>query len=358
MKILYLYSEIMGYQIPVLKELVRTYSAQVTVVHWDYRKLTPYTPAQMEGVTFYKRSTFDQKTLVEFVVELAPDITYVSGWQDRGYLPAVHQLKKTGVPVVVAFDDQWKGSVRQRIGSLLLRGFFKKRYFSHAWVAGPWQYEYARRMGFHKNETIFNLLCADVTIFNDAYHQRKRVAGDKYPHRFLFVGRFEKIKGVDLLAEAWHSLGDQRRDWQLHFIGNGSLESHLRSQKDVTVHAFMLPDELRTNISAAGCFVLPSRGEPWGVVIHEAAAAGLPILCSDVCGAAPTFLIPGWNGFKFKAGDIGSLREQMLRIIGAEDAELHRMSECSHQLGQHITPATSAASLIALAGTWRHQPAG
>jgi len=39
----------------------------------------------------------------------------------------------------------------------------------------------------------------------------------------------------------------------------------------------------------SGCFILPSRYEPWALVIHEAACAGLPIICTNVCGTVDHF---------------------------------------------------------------------
>ena len=136
-KILYLYSELVGYQIPIFKEYVNTYDAQVHVVSWDKKKLKPYTPSEIKGVTYYKRSSFSRHDLLNFVLELKPDIIYISGWMDKGYLYVTKQLKRKGVPIVTAFDDMWIGTFRQRVGSLIFPFYFRK-YFSHAWVAGPY----------------------------------------------------------------------------------------------------------------------------------------------------------------------------------------------------------------------------
>ena len=55
--ILILYTELMPYNVVVIKELVRR-GCRVHVVLWDENKLTPYLPPQLEGVTYYNRSTF------------------------------------------------------------------------------------------------------------------------------------------------------------------------------------------------------------------------------------------------------------------------------------------------------------
>ena len=59
MKVLYLYTEIMGYNIPIFEELVDRYGATVDVVHWDKNKNTPYTPsANAQSIQFRARSDF------------------------------------------------------------------------------------------------------------------------------------------------------------------------------------------------------------------------------------------------------------------------------------------------------------
>ena len=52
MKILYLYSEIVGYLIPIFKEYVSSYNAEVHVIHWDKKKLKPYQPPKLDKIIF------------------------------------------------------------------------------------------------------------------------------------------------------------------------------------------------------------------------------------------------------------------------------------------------------------------
>lgn len=346
MKILYLYAEVMGYTLTTIRELNERYGAELHVVHWDTKKLTPFQHQHTKNATFYGRSAYSTAMIKELTRRIDPDLVVVSGWMDRGYLQVARLLRKKGIPVVTGFDDQWHGSLQQYAASFL--SFLLKRYFSHAWVSGPYQYEYARRLGFKKQEIIFNLYSADIELFNKAFYQAKISKQNNYPHRFLFVGRFEKIKGLDLILAAWRELLGQKKDWELHFIGNGSLKSYLQSQPDITVRDFMQPEMLGEEILDAGCFLLPSRGEPWGVVIHEFTAAGLPVICSDVCGAAPVFVIPGLNGFLFESENVASLREKILKIINLDDQTLLKMSEESHRAGQRITPEMSAASFLSI----------
>jgi len=260
----------------------------------------------------------------------------------------VRHLRAGGASVVVGFDDQWHGTLKQRIAILLSSAGYFSRFYSHAWVAGLYQFEYARRLGFEKKNIVHDLYSADLRLFNKAYNDSKEKKQKKYPHRFLFVGRFEPVKGLDVLLQAWNELCAKTGDWELHLIGNGTLKARLEATAGVVVKDFMQPEQLMQEVANAGCFLLPSRGEPWGVVVHEFAAAGLPLIMSDVVGAASTFLISGLNGYSFKVNDPVALAKRMQQIINMTDPELQAMAISSHVLSQRITPETSAGNLLSL----------
>ena len=71
-----------------------------------------------------------------------------------------------------------------------------------------------------------------------------------------------------------------------------------------------------------GVFILPSLKEPWGVVLNEFAASGVPLLGSNVIGASSAFLINGYNGYTFDAGDCESFAQRLLQFINMNDDEL------------------------------------
>jgi glycosyltransferase involved in cell wall biosynthesis len=348
MKILYLYAEVMGYTISTIRELAER-GNEVHVVHWDHKKLTPYKAPPVPNVFMYKRSELSVEQIKKLAENIAPVVTVVSGWMDRGYMSVAKQLRLEGLPVVVGFDAQWHGTPKQWLAIILSRFSFFSQFYSYAWVAGLYQYEYARRLGFAKKNIVYDLYSADLRLFNQAYNNSKEDKQNQYPHRFLFVGRFEPVKGLNVLLQAWEQLGAKKGDWELHLIGNGSLKAQLGATAGVVIKNFMQPEQLIQEAATAGCFLLPSRGEPWGVVVHEFAAAGLPLIVSDVVGSSSAFLISGLNGFSFKVNDSKDLADRMLKIINMTDQELHAMAVSSHALSQRITPETSAGNLLSVA---------
>jgi glycosyltransferase involved in cell wall biosynthesis len=341
MVILYLYSELMGYQIPVLREYVTIYNAKVHVVHWNHKKLTPYEPVSIEGVSYYKRSDYNKTTLLALSKELKPDVVYVSGWMDKEYLKVCSVLKKNGVPIVAGCDTQWKGNIRQQLGRFYFKWFLKKS-FSYLWIAGAYQYEYAVKLGFRKSEILFNCYSADVNLFT----RDAQLKEANYPHNFLYVGRFDKVKGLEVLLKSWNSVN--KKDWTLTLIGNGVLKEELLKRENIIVKEFMQPEELSKEIDNAGCFILPSLYEPWALVIHEFVAGGLPIIASDVCGAAPLFITPNYNGFVFKSGDQDDLSKKMETIINMTDDQLLAFSKNSLLKSKNITPSIVAATFISV----------
>ena len=206
MKILYLYAEVMGYTMATIRELA-VRGNEVHVVHWDHKKQTPYNAPVVPNVFMYSRSELSVEQIKRLAKNIAPAVTVVSGWMDRGYMSVAKQLRIDGLSVVVGFDDQWHGTPKQWLAITLgWFGYFSK-FYSHAWVSGLYQFEYARRLGFEKKNIVYDLYSADLHLFNQAYNDSKENKQCQYPHRFLFVGRFEPVKGLDVLLQAWQELG-------------------------------------------------------------------------------------------------------------------------------------------------------
>ena len=355
MKILYLYTELMGYNLPVLRQLVERHGATIDVVHWNRNKLTPYRPEPIAGVTFHARSSFTTEALIDFALKLSPQVVYVTAWMDRGYLPVAAALKSRGVPIVTGLDSQWTGSLRQRLGAQLVRWRYRPRCFSYVWVPGPLQYEYAARIGFHKDEVLCNLLTADSELFSRSARAREtHITPGAYPKEFLYVGRFADDKGIDILVKAYDIYRERLGGtWGLTCVGNGPMQSLLARHPGIRLEPFLSQPELVSRAQRAGAFILPSRYEPWGVVVHEFATAGLPLVLSGKVGARLQFLIDGYNGFTFHGDSAEHLAQSMVRMSSQDDAALIAMGAASSRLARAVNPELAAASLMSVVGRSR-----
>ena len=344
MKILYLYQEVMGYTVETLKALSKR-NVDVHVIHWDHKKLTPYKIPEINNIKFYKRSSFDFKEMRKLTLKIDPDLTVVSGWVDLCYLRISRLIISRNKNVIVGFDDQWHGTFKQIVAQFLGKFKFFKFFFSLAWVSGIYQFEYARKLGFTKQEIIYDLYSANVNMFNTFYLKNRKLKQKNYPKTFLYVGRLEKEKGIQTLIKSWNQL-TKKNGWKLCLIGSGSLKNKIIQTEDLVIKEFMQPEFLVKEIKNAGFFILPSDFEPWGVVVHEFCAAGLPMLLSEAVGASTSFLIQGHNGYLFKTNNYNDLLSKIKKVINLNKDELLNMSNNSNKISYKITPETSADNLL------------
>jgi glycosyltransferase involved in cell wall biosynthesis len=187
-------------------------------------------------------------------------------------------------------------------------------------------------------------LSADISLFNKVNIEVKINA---YPKKIVYIGRFSPEKGLKYLLQAWEEIED-KNDWTLTLIGNGPEKEMLVQRNDVVVLDFMSQELLVEQLQNAGCFILPSIFEPWALVLHEAAAAGLPILASDICGAVPYFVLNGFNSVTFRPGNIEQIKIAIKKIVFAKESDLLEMSYNSRKLAQRITPEIVAKTFLSV----------
>lgn len=107
----------------------------------------------------------------------------------------------------------------------------------------------------------------------------------------LFIGRLVNQKGPDILVDAIPKILSKRRDAKFIFIGKGGMRQHLQNRVTefrvewATRFTGWLPfPALIELLNSADIVCIPSRNEPFGVVLLEAWAAGKPVIASDVGG--------------------------------------------------------------------------
>jgi glycosyltransferase involved in cell wall biosynthesis len=192
-----------------------------------------------------------------------------------------------------------------------------------------------------------HLCSADIHELNFEFKKCFFLKKKKYPKKFIYVGRFEKIKGILQLLSAWRSIVE-KNGWTLHFIGQGSLnlKKITETDIDIKVSEFMPYNYLFKEIKNSGCLILPSLREPWGMVVHEFSAAGLPLILSDQVGSRFSFLINNQNGYLFNSNNINSLTLALKKIMYQSNQNLLKMSKISAKLSKKTSPDLSASALI------------
>jgi len=346
-KVVFLYTEFSGYTLSSIKKLVENYNVDVHIIKWAINKEAPFQFEDVKNVTIYSRNNYSKKKLLDLVNRILPDIIIASGWIDKYYLE-VCKCFFNKIPTVLTLDNQWTGTIRQRIAAVLSPVIILNK-FSHAWVLGKSQFQYARKLGFDPKNIFKGYYSADYDFFFNQYQNNKLKKQENCPKKFIYIGRYIEHKGIKDLWQAFIELSkENENDWELWCLGTGELYEQRIEHEKIKHFGFVQPKEIENFIRDTSVFVLPSHFEPWGVVVHEFASAGFPMICSEEVGATEVFLEHGVNGYIYKTGDVMSLKNALQKIMNHTDKELLKMGEKSVEKSKLITPEKWAKTLMSI----------
>jgi glycosyltransferase involved in cell wall biosynthesis len=163
----------------------------------------------------------------------------------------------------------------------------------------------------------------------------------------LYVGRLVESKGLDVALNAFAA---SRFAGEADFLiaGAGPQRTALESLAVPGVRFLGEQDRdgLRALYHSADMLVFPSRYDPWGLVLNEAACAGLAAIASDGAGGSRDMIQDGKNGLLVKAGSVESLRAAFDRVADARELARRLGAGAAEIAGAH-TPAACAAGLFA-----------
>jgi glycosyltransferase involved in cell wall biosynthesis len=169
---------------------------------------------------------------------------------------------------------------------------------------------------------------------------------------FLFAGRLVREKGVYELLSAYAKLDKAIREQVgLVLVGDGAERAQLESFAStillgrVKFAGFAQRELLISYYALAEVLILPTYSDPWGLVVNEAMACGLPVIVSNVAGCAADLVRENWNGLLTPPKDESSLVAAMARI--ASQSELRNiMSANSSRHISHFSPVAWSLGII------------
>lgn len=299
--------------------------------------------------------------------EFEPDGIIVLSWRRGAYR---HLMKRwAGRAVRIAcLDSQWRGHIRtlgssrdfplllKQWGGRALRQHFFHSLFEGALLCGPKyvdgqggpaarrtrQMNFALKMGFRADD-----ICEGFAVCD--WHQlapRRHLSSGHERRKFLFVGRYAPVKGISILVEAYRLYArDTPEAWPLVVAGDGPLKHLFFGVPGIQDIGFVQANQLQGVLAQAACLVLPSILEPWGVVIQEAAAAGLGVICSDECGAGDVFVQHDVNGFIVPTGKVDALAGAM-RTFSQSKEFLERVPNASIEMSKRLLPSSFVRTVI------------
>jgi glycosyltransferase involved in cell wall biosynthesis len=222
-------------------------------------------------------------------------------------------------------DTPWRTAPKPIVGQFTHRRLLS-RAFDGAWVTGASQRQMARRLGFGTSQIVEHLYCCDSHLFTPSLSAKAR-----FDAPFLFVGRLVEVKGLRPLGQAFQlfrqSTGSTRR---LQIVGNGEID--VRGE-GIDVLPFVEPSEAKMLMDGSFALVHPAFLEHWGVVVHEAASMGLPLILSPSVYSGSRFLFDGINGF-YSDPEVMGLARSMTALDKLDFESYERMSKTSEHLGR------------------------
>jgi len=289
------------------------------------------------------------------------DAVIIHGWGNYFYLAATLAAALKRIPILYRTDinrfyDQaaFRPLTRTHRAArafkpLILSLLFKR--IDGFLAVGSLNREYYLSCGVSP-ERIFS---APLSINNDLFAP-ERASGemrdslrkklDLKPHTFkvIFNGKLIARKRPRDMVEAVAGM-EQKHKIEVIFLGDGELMEELKAlARDRGLAArfagFVNQSELPAYYSLGDLLILPSENEPWGLVVNEAMAMGLPAAVSDMVGCAPDLVIPGRTGYIFPVGDVKALAEIIARVAGSAALQDQLRAGAAAMAASHTMAAT------------------
>jgi glycosyltransferase involved in cell wall biosynthesis len=250
----------------------------------------------------------------------SPHVVVAAGggvWSSPANIAALVARRRYGWAVVPWWNTftRERRSLPRRVAEPWVRYFFRS---ADAWLAGGSRH--ARdvvRLGADPSRTVIAPLTA---LGPNPPLERTGLLVPDQP-RYLFVGRFIERKGIDVLLSAFRRV-DRGELW---LAGDGPLRSYVEGEANgdprIRLLGYATEESLPDLYREADVLMVPSLFEPWGLVVHEGLAYGLPVIATDQVAAADDLIDSGVNGYVVPAGSDEALAEAMGSV--AEWAPLH-----------------------------------
>jgi glycosyltransferase involved in cell wall biosynthesis len=273
--------------------------------------------------------------------QLKPTVVLVPGYYTAPAITAALWTKLRGRKTILmtettAYDDvrvAWKESVKKHV----------LRLFDWAVAGGAPHVRYLEALGFPSSRIAHSYDVVDNSFFKERTRKLRESSSPQefaLPSKyFLYVGRLAPEKNIGRLIEAYAYYRRAGGTWELVLAGEGPLRPELQAQArqcglahTIGFAGLRSTDELAPYYAFAGCFVLPSIKEPWGLVVNEAMASSLPVIVSNRCGCAEDLVSEGENGFLFDPEDSGELAGCLIRLANLSENDRRAAGIRSHEI--------------------------
>lgn len=345
-------------------------AAFLTRGHGWYKELP--VPASCEAIFLRVRPEMEKyassgfrKAHIHWQQDIPPehyDAVVVAGYAGATQRAIMREFHRRGKPVLMMSDSnirsEWGTNYQKKIKRCVKKKVLS-RILQNVDVLLPTNSlgkAYWRYYGAGKKRIVVSAYYADYARIQAAKQTDRHTVLNQFKiHEnkklILTAARLVPAKGLELMIHAFQQLKLGEKGYVYAIAGTGPLEAELKSlagselDRSIFFLGFVQPTDLAKLLVHSELFVLPSRYEPHGIVISEAAAAGTPQLVSDVCGAAKDVIVTGQSGWTFRANDQDDLTRSLKKITEHADT-LQSMRQSSRAQWQKWFDRTNPVRVL------------
>jgi glycosyltransferase involved in cell wall biosynthesis len=266
--------------------------------------------------------------IIEWIKKERVEAVLLNGYNDAARLRILRWCARHHVPVLVWGDNNIRNDFATGLKAMLKRRIVKRmlRWCDAVLACGSLGKEFFMKYGAPAERIFFSPVEPDYELIEridpsaiDAAAKQFGLSRDR--RRIVYSGRLSPEKRPELALESFLALADQRPDWDLLMIGDGPMKQELLAK---------IPERLRERVHFIGfigeqalisalyrlcdVLVLASYYDHWALVINEATASGLAVVCSDSVGASAELVKDGVNGFTFPSGDLAAMVDRLREV--------------------------------------------
>lgn len=392
LRLAYLVSHPIQYQAPLLRRIAREPDIELTVffgsdlsvrayrdegfgveVAWDTPLLEGYRseflPAVRDRRTISATSPISRglyRKLRAADGSAAFDALWVHGYGSVNALLGIAAAKALGVPVLLRAES-WLGDrprtraklaakaaffsfLRESIDAVLPIGINNAAYWKHSLGAGVPQFP----MPYAVDNAWFAARAGERTSHvRELKALRRELVMEPGAPVILFASKLQERKQAHHLLLAYGELirgkAPEHQPY-LVMVGDGDQRPRLETMASsseftrVRFAGFQNQSALPRFFALADVFVLPSRAEPWGLIVNEAMASGCPVVVSSDVGCHRDLVTEGVEGFVYPEGDIPALTDA-LRSVLADPAKAQAMGRAAQRRVQECSFETDVRGL-------------
>lgn len=303
-------------------------SPKINFVNFDinYDELDTM-PLFRKMLAYRKKQSVYKRKLTSYLLEVKPDITVSAVRREINFI-----------------NDISDGSYK--IGEIHFEKNFYRNFnrrflpsFINRWITNNWQgnliKELARLDKFvvltDEDASSWNTLSNKVVIPNPL--SKFPDVQSKLENKIVIsVGRYDYVKGFDMLIAAWALVNKRHPDWKLKIVGPGERVLYQEQIKCLKLEQCVCcngpSNHIYDEMAESSLYVLSSRSEGFGLVLIEAMAVGLPCV-SFSCSAGPRSIISDYhNGILVEKDNITKLADAICFMI-EHDKERVEFAKCA-----------------------------